>query len=195
MSYEYLSVSETSKLIRAALKKAFPGVKFSVRSSKYAGGASVNVDWVDGPCDKAVSLVTGQFSGGGFDGMIDLKYNHSSWLLPDGSAIVADNPGTQGSMGMVAPERNEKPDPAARLVRFGADYVFTQRKLSPELLNRAKAKLGRLGYPVEVVEIERSDWDGSAVVTVHHDPVAARGFDMEREIWQQARKTHCVKAS
>ena len=50
----YLSCAETAKLVRAALKKAFPGVKFSVKSSVYSMGASIRVGWTDGPVTKAV---------------------------------------------------------------------------------------------------------------------------------------------
>ena len=41
--------AETAKLVRAALKRSFPGCRFSVRSSTYAGGAAIHVSWVDGP--------------------------------------------------------------------------------------------------------------------------------------------------
>jgi hypothetical protein len=87
---EYVSTTDTAKLIRAALKKAFastyPGVKFSVRSDKYAGGASVNVTWTDGPQIDAVDAVVKPYSGAGFDGMTDLKTSNSHWLYPDGRA-------------------------------------------------------------------------------------------------------------
>jgi hypothetical protein len=46
---EYVTVAETAKLVRAALKEAFPGVKFSVRSTSYSGGSSVRAGWADGP--------------------------------------------------------------------------------------------------------------------------------------------------
>ena len=36
MEREYISVTDTAKLIRLVLKESFPGVKFSVKSSKYA---------------------------------------------------------------------------------------------------------------------------------------------------------------
>ena len=46
----YLRCAETAKLLlRAALKEAFPEVAFSVRSRTYAGGASIDVTWRDGP--------------------------------------------------------------------------------------------------------------------------------------------------
>jgi hypothetical protein len=69
----YLSCAETAKLVRAALKESFPGVKFSVRSDSYAGGASIDVRWVDGPTGKQVDEILGAFEGAYFDGMIDYK--------------------------------------------------------------------------------------------------------------------------
>ena len=53
----WLSTAETAKLVRKALKKAFPGMKFSVRSSNYANGSSIDVSWTDGPTMKAVDEV------------------------------------------------------------------------------------------------------------------------------------------
>src|SRR3954468_22279025 len=79
METKFISVAETAKLIRAALKKAFPTVKFAVRSKKYAGGASINVSWTDGPTAKQVEAITGQFQSAGFDGSIDFGYSVSHW--------------------------------------------------------------------------------------------------------------------
>ncbi len=56
-STEYLSCAETAKIVRGALKAAFPGVRLSVRSDTYAGGASVDVRWTDGPNREAVESV------------------------------------------------------------------------------------------------------------------------------------------
>jgi hypothetical protein len=70
---KYLSCAETAKLVRKALGESFPGVKFSVRSSVYSGGASINVGWTDGPNNKQVEAVAGVFKGAYFDGMIDYK--------------------------------------------------------------------------------------------------------------------------
>lgn len=81
----YLTAAETAKLVRKALKAEFPGQKFSVRSSTYAGGASIRVSWVDGPTAKAVKAVAGVFAGATFDGMVDLKSYHTSLL--DGEEV------------------------------------------------------------------------------------------------------------
>lgn len=82
---EYLSCAETAKLIRAALKESFPGVKFSVRSSVYSGGASININYVDGPTYEQVKAVAGMFEGSYFDGMTD--YKGSNYGALDGKEV------------------------------------------------------------------------------------------------------------
>lgn len=129
----YLSVAETARLIRPQLKKAFPGVKFAVRSKSYAGGASVRVNWTNGPTVAEVRLIAGQFSGGSFDGMIDMMHYNSSWLMPDGTAQVAKDPGSTGSMGVDEPINNSKPHPNAELVHFCANFVFCDRDISENI--------------------------------------------------------------
>lgn len=70
---DYVSAAATAKLVRQALKAAFPGIKFSVRTDSYAGGASIDVRWIDGPTTAQVDAVTGQYRGATFDPSIDLK--------------------------------------------------------------------------------------------------------------------------
>jgi len=69
----YVSCTETAKMVRQALREAFPEVKFSVRSSSYAGGASVRVAWNEGPLEDQVKSIVDVFSGSEFDGMTDCK--------------------------------------------------------------------------------------------------------------------------
>lgn len=78
MPTPYISVKDTAVELRKALKAAFPSVKFSVRSDSYAGGASINVRYTDGPRVGPVEKVAKQFAGASFDGMIDLKSYHTS---------------------------------------------------------------------------------------------------------------------
>lgn len=114
---EYLTCAETAKLVRAALKRAFPGVKFRVRSSVYAGGAAIDVGWIDGPRSEAVERVAGAFAGADFDGMVDLKTYSQHWLNPDGTVTTA----YAGAGGSTLPEYiGDAPGPNARLVRLGA---------------------------------------------------------------------------
>jgi hypothetical protein len=73
MAHRYLTCAETAKLLRTALKENFPGVKFTVKSHTYSGGASIRVGWTEGPRSKEVTAITRQFTGASFDPMIDLK--------------------------------------------------------------------------------------------------------------------------
>lgn len=71
MDARYISCTESAKLIRKELKANFPSIKFSVKSSSYAGGASISIRWTDGPARKAVEKITDKFAGARFDGMDD----------------------------------------------------------------------------------------------------------------------------
>lgn len=128
MDKEYLSCAETAKLVRAALKKKFPLVKFSVRSDVYSGGASIDIGWLLGPTTKEVDEIGKQFASASFDGMIDMEVHWEHWLLPDGSVRLKSGPGSEGSRGTI-PRVEETPMPeGARPVRFGSHYVFSQRR-------------------------------------------------------------------
>jgi hypothetical protein len=63
--------------IRRLLKIAYPSVKFSVKTSKYAGGNSISVSWENGPPIKEVGALVGRFEGCGFDGSQDMKTYHA----------------------------------------------------------------------------------------------------------------------
>lgn len=85
MAREYISVTDTAKMIRQALKESFPEIKFSVKSSKYAGGASISVRYTDGPNVKQVEAVVGIFNGSYFDGQID--YKGPCYAMIDGKQV------------------------------------------------------------------------------------------------------------
>ena len=99
----YIDTVEVAKLLRKALKAEFPGVKFSVRSSRYAGGSSIHVDYTDGPRQQDVQAVCNRYCGASFDGMIDLKEYHDSIITTENGAEV---------------------------VHFGADFIHAQREFS-----------------------------------------------------------------
>lgn len=52
------SVAQTAAQVRAALKAAFPGIKFSVRAESFSMGSAVRIAWVDGPTTKQVEKVS-----------------------------------------------------------------------------------------------------------------------------------------
>jgi hypothetical protein len=72
--------AEVAKLVRKELHTAFPATKFSVKTSRYSGGSSIDVRWTDGPTKAEAEKVAGHFHGATFDGMQDLKeYNGSPY--------------------------------------------------------------------------------------------------------------------
>jgi Large polyvalent protein associated domain 29 len=73
-----VDIAEVGRIVRAQLKAAFPGVKFSVRSKRYSMGSHITVYWTDGPSTKRVEAITDQFYGTGFDAMTDSRTHHNS---------------------------------------------------------------------------------------------------------------------
>lgn len=155
METKYLSCAETAKLVRAALAKQFPGIKFSVRSDVYAGGASIDIRWTLGPTVKEVDRIGKQYASADFDGMIDMETNYAHWLLPDGTAVVQSGPGTEGSMGVIPAIKPQSRPEGAQLVSFGAHYVQSARSYAAhwedeakfdELVGRALCELQHVEY-------------------------------------------------
>jgi hypothetical protein len=187
----YISPANTARMIRRALKAAFPRTKFSVRTSTYSMGASVGVRWQDGPCNAAVEKIANQFQGANFDGMIDLKTYKDHWLLPDGSTVVASDQGTIGNGGSLPAERNWMPHPGAQLVHFGANYVFCTRSYSRALTERVLTRMARKGLPVEDCVDVIDGYDGAHFKITTHDPKLTRGLDLWREVNAALIRTHC----
>ena len=75
--------AQAAKLIKQDLKRAFPTVKFSVKSESYSGGNSIRIYWTNGPVTEAVSDITGKYQLGHFDGMIDCyEYSNHDATIP-----------------------------------------------------------------------------------------------------------------
>lgn len=130
----FIDVTEVAKLVRQSLKKDFPGVRFSVRSSRYAGGASVHVMWEEGPQEDDVRAKVKQYEGSRTDGDYSPRPVYH-YLRPDGEALVAHNPASS-AMGASEPQGEDNRALArlmptdVELVNFGADYVFCHREPS-----------------------------------------------------------------
>ena len=83
---EYLSCADTAKMLRQALKAGFPGVKFSIKSRRFAGGDAIDVSWIDGPVSKQVDEIIDRYSAGDFNGMEDLyEYRRDYWIKAFGA--------------------------------------------------------------------------------------------------------------
>ena len=73
-------LNAAAKNIRIELKRAFPAVKFAVKSSRYSGGDSISVRWTDGPQSEQVDAIIGKYAAGSFSGMDDsYTYSDSRW--------------------------------------------------------------------------------------------------------------------
>lgn len=114
----WIRCADTAKFIRKALKREFPGASFSVRSKTYSGGASIDIDWEDGPTLDAVKSLTCRYRGATFDGMIDLKEYHS------GELTYRDDPKRDGEC-----------------VQFGADFIFCERRYSEAKARKVRDEL------------------------------------------------------
>lgn len=80
--------ANAAKLLRAILKEAFPGTKFSVRSDSYAGGSSIRFSWENGPTTKQAERFGNLLQGKYFDGMIDYAgYNYLTFDGEDFSSV------------------------------------------------------------------------------------------------------------
>lgn len=80
-------LNAAAKNTRTELKRAFPGVKFSVKTSRFSMGNDMRVTWTDGPNVYQVEQITEQYSAGTFDGMTDCyNYERGAWTDAFGQA-------------------------------------------------------------------------------------------------------------
>jgi hypothetical protein len=146
----YIDAAEAAKMIRAELKRVFkrPGRFFSVRTDKYAGGASIDIRWTDGPTSAEVDSLVRGFSGKRFEGMTDCSYYADSWYCRTHGARVALTEGCDvaSNNGVHASRCCSE----AELVHFGSGYVFSRRELSVEFSAELAAQVRKeSGMPAE----------------------------------------------
>jgi hypothetical protein len=160
---EYVAGKDIATLIRNTLKVNWPGVAFSVTTKH-----SVNIRWQDGPPTSLVDSLAGAFETKSFDGMIDLAHSNSLWIYPDGSAHIAHDSGTAGSMGSDPEiiESARRPD-AVLLDNVASVFVFCQRTVTRPAFERAISEYRGYWAGAETVdwsaiEIACSNYDGSA---------------------------------
>ena len=71
-----MELIQGKKQLLKELKQAFPGVKFSSRSSRFSMGDSINIDYENGPKNSDVEKIANQYQEGSFNGMEDIyEYN------------------------------------------------------------------------------------------------------------------------
>jgi len=96
-----------AKNIRIELSRQWPGIKFSVKSDRFAGGNSISVSWHDGPTSKQVDEIIDKYQHGSFDGMTDsYNYDSSTWCQAFGSAKYVSSQRTESKALMLAVAKN-----------------------------------------------------------------------------------------
>ena len=92
---ERVSPADTAKLIRKALKEAFPSTKFRVRLSR---GNATYVDWTDGPMRSQVCEITDEFTSQGFDASTDMRTYNDSRLYANADGSYTERRYSSGLM-------------------------------------------------------------------------------------------------
>lgn len=135
---KYYTCAETAKFVRDALKEAFPGIKFSVKSRTYSMGASIDVKWFDGPTEDEFKAVTHKFEGS----YMSNEYGGDSIKMP----------------------RHDTIDPVTgESCSFGANWVSGERSYTLAFYRPVVERLAAYyGCPVPDIEVSK---DGSARIT------------------------------
>lgn len=156
---KYLSCADTAKLVRQALKEAFPTIKFGVTSKTYAGGASISIRYTDGPTADDVKAIVAAFEGSYFDGMQD--YKGQNYAAIDGEEV-----------------------------RFGADFIFVNRKYSLGFLKAVtQAVCGEFGI-TEPIKIVDNDY-GAYIENPNNIQIG--GYYLEQYVNREAAKAALVE--
>lgn len=130
----YVSAQDTAKLIRADLKRAFPGVRFSVRIKRGGASASARITWTDGPTARQVERIACHYQSSDYDPYRDV------W----GSLTRTD--------------ADDQP------VHYGTNHVFCSRRLSVALLQRiANDYATTWQQPTPQIE-EPNEWRGAQCI-------------------------------
>lgn len=131
--------AQTAKRVRTALKERYPAVKFSVRSSTYAGGASIRAGYVDGPPQREVWMFLQQFAGADFDGMTDSMSYRDDVLMANA-------------------------DGSYELIGSGADFVSAERTVSQAWREEIAAEIERVtGQACDLTQWGDVDGSGAQV--------------------------------
>jgi Large polyvalent protein associated domain 29 len=139
----HVSAADTAALLRKSLKAAHPKVKFTVRSARYAGGASIDVGWTDGPTEAQVEKTTERYRGATGGGAVGPRQYHDTLLSAEDGG---------------------------ELVHLAPHYVSCHRKLSLEFWAELEAEIAAAtGEPFDAnkpYRVATLDADGTAAPTI-----------------------------
>lgn len=105
------TAAETAKAIRTELKKAFPSVKFQVRSENYSMGDSVNIRYEDAIQAEKVEKLVKKYQYGKFNSMEDIY---------ESSNVRKDIPQAK----FIFVERSMSAETKARIAKKFENHVF-----------------------------------------------------------------------
>jgi hypothetical protein len=128
--YVWMKTPDLASLILDGCKKTFPQYTFAKSSSRFAGGSSVTIylqtgwETISGEDKKEINRFIDQYSGAGFDGMIDYKFYKDIWITPDGLVEQAKSEGSACTGGCYEKYSYKPTNPDSILVSSGAWVSF-----------------------------------------------------------------------
>lgn len=101
--------AKAAAAIKAELKKAFPEIKFSVKSHNYSGGDSVRISYNDAVPVKQIETITDKYQYGNFNGMEDIyEYSNSRDDIPQSKYVFVDREISEANKQIVKSEIEKK---------------------------------------------------------------------------------------
>jgi hypothetical protein len=131
--YVWITTADLATAIIEGCKKLYPQYTFAKSSSKFAGGSSVDIylqtGWqtISGEEKKEISRFINQYSGAGFDGMVDYKFYKDIWLTPEGLVEQASSEGSACTGGCYEAYSYEPTNPNSILISSGAWVDFSPK--------------------------------------------------------------------
>lgn len=144
-----IDTKDAAKMIRVALKREWPNVKFSVRCDRGTAASWIHVGWTDGPTNDQVRKITHFYQGAEFNGQTDGYDRLPSRLVSNGT--------------------DELPEE----VEFYVDGINHHRYYSDELVRSVLVKLARENFWFwEVMNSRRIDIasiDSNSIHRMHRE--------------------------
>jgi Large polyvalent protein associated domain 29 len=137
-----IDLVEVAKMVRAELRREFPGVTFRVRSRRYSMGCSIDVSWTDGPTSRQVEGLVGPMQGADFDGMVDLKTYRDPTLVA-------------------------KDDGSYELRKYGVDYIMCHRSESAAVLRKLAHEVAEYAALDTVPDVIETSYGGYIAPDLH----------------------------
>ena len=167
------------KNIRVMLKRAFPGVKFSVKKDGYS---TININWEDGPISSMVERITGPFEAGRFNGMEDIyDYKRTPWNT------------LFGAIKMIMVHRTTSPEVVKKAIDTLWDILPCNLdgvvKPTPDKVGSSYLTIPNMGHDTiaEAVRALSSHYDAAEGKFVLNDSLFGR-FYVELAVKEQERK-------